>query len=101
MKEAWANNEDDDFKAEIVKDQVQNDVGASMSEKEANRTNQFDLDSGSLLPVASEEADKDKISQPTTIESIFCDQTSSLDSKTSTIGKYSIFIRVSISEVLN
>lgn len=92
MKEAGANNEDDYVKAEVVKDQVQNDGGASMSEKKANISNQFDLNSGSLLPVASEKTNKDQISQTTTIESIVCDQTSMLDSETSTIGKSSIFV---------
>lgn len=87
MKETWKSNEDVAFKAEVVKDQVQNYGGASGSKKEANRSDESALDSGYLLPVASEETDKDHISQPTTVESTIGDQTSTLESDISAVGK--------------
>lgn len=52
------------------------------------------MDSGSLLHFASEETNQVQISQPTTIESLICDRTSTMDSEKPTLGKTTIYVRV-------
>lgn len=118
MKKAVKTKEDDAFKSEVVKYQVQNNEETDDSETESIRlrNSYLDLDS----PLCFEETDEDQNSQllssfdhlrlfhsasekkrhelqivkPTTMESIICDQTSTTDSEKSMLGKTTIYVRV-------